>query len=209
MNDAVAQRSRWKRLWMMAALGGLVTAPAGWFGTDVLERNNDFCNACHLREGVPLHIDIRRDFDARPVATLAALHASVAVETSPPSRAFRCIDCHGGSGLLGKARVKALAAKDAFWWATGHFDEPEGMRWPLLDADCRRCHGSFEPAAGAESDGQVPAFHALGLHNVELGVDCVECHFSHDRAPNTAAYFLDAERVRRQCARCHLEFEEG
>lgn len=196
------------------AAGGalaLISAPLGWFGSDALERDNDFCNACHLPAGPdgsqrPLHIGIRRDFDARPPATLAAAHAVQPRADRPEDPRWRCIDCHGGASLLGKARVKALAAKDAFWWAVGHFDEPEHMAWPLWDEDCTQCHAGFEPKAGPFED---PAFHDLSVHNVELGIDCVGCHRSHDRAVNADAYFLNAGHVRSQCARCHTEFEEG
>jgi len=108
---------------------------------------------------------------------------------------------------LGRLRVKVLAGKDAFWWLTGHFDEPDAMRWPLWDEDCSQCHASFdtrEPEAW-----QSPRFHQLPVHNASLGVGCVECHFSHDSEVDVDAYFLDASRVRPQCARCHPEFEEG
>lgn len=185
-------------------LAGLVSAPVGWTLTDALEAENDFCNACHLEEGVPLHIDVREDFDGRPPASLAAAHGAASLEARPDDPAFRCIDCHGGVGLVGRARVKALAAKDAFWYVVGHFEEPDGMRVPLLDADCRQCHDRFRE----KGDGLGgPAFHDLSLHNVELGVDCVECHLSHDAGGDEDAWFLHGEHVRGQCARCHPEFE--
>ena len=49
---------------LLAALAGLMMAPLGWWVTDRLEADNDFCNACHLEPGLPLHEQIRRDFDA-------------------------------------------------------------------------------------------------------------------------------------------------
>jgi len=196
------------------AAGGalaLISAPVGWHGSDVLERDNDFCNACHLPDtaagpGAPLHIDIRRDFDSRPPPTLAAAHAVHPVEARPDAPDWRCIDCHGGASLLGKARVKVLAMKDAFFWAVGRYDEPDHMAWPLWDEDCTQCHDAFEPKSGPFED---PAFHDLSVHNVELGVDCVTCHLAHEREVNGDAYYLDARLVRSQCARCHTEFEEG
>jgi predicted CXXCH cytochrome family protein len=81
------------------------------------------------------------------------------------------------------------------------------MRWPLWDEDCTRCHAGFE-----ESDPEAwenPRFHQLGVHNVELGVDCVECHSSHQTGGDPRRFFLSANEVRVQCARCHAEFEEG
>ncbi len=204
--------SRRTLLWVAGLALAAIALPAGWWASDVLERDNDFCNACHLDglaatlrgEGVPLHIDIRHDFDGQPPASLAGLHGGARVEGRPSDPAFRCIDCHGGVGPAGRARVKLLAAKDAFWFVVGHFEEPDGMRWPLLDDDCRQCHDAFRE----KGDGLGgPAFHDLAVHNNRLGVGCVECHASHDTGGNPDAWFLHAAPVRRQCVRCHPEFE--
>ena len=189
-----------------AAVAAIAMAPTGWMVSDALERDNDFCNACHLASGEPLHLAVREGFDAAPARTLAGAHGAALLPGSDEGpRAFRCIDCHGGVGPVGKLRVKVLAAKDAFWWAVGDFEEPEGMRWPLWDEDCSQCHPDFDVKAGPDRD---PAFHDLAVHNVELGVDCVECHRSHERGANVDAWFLKPATVRQQCSRCHAEFEE-
>jgi nitrate/TMAO reductase-like tetraheme cytochrome c subunit len=172
--------------------------PVGWVTTDRLERDDDFCNACHLEPGLPLHEQLRRDFDLRPPRNLAAAHAR------EPD--FRCIDCHGGASFVGRARVKLLAGKDAFWWAVGHFEEPDGMRWPLWDEDCVKCHARFDARPEAMS-WRTPRFHELPVHNVELGVDCVSCHLVHDPGGSDDGHFLHPEPVRSQCASCHPEFE--
>ena len=184
-----------------------MAAPAGWFGSDWLEQDDDFCNACHLEPGVPLHAEIRRDYDARPAVSLAGLHGAVGhpVRTGD-ERAFRCIDCHGGVGFTGKARTKLLAAKDAFWWLTGHFDEPTEMAWPLLEEDCRQCHESFDDSAEASAVPNPP-FHSLPVHNAALGMSCVACHLSHERGGLEELYYLHASHVRSRCAECHPEFE--
>jgi nitrate/TMAO reductase-like tetraheme cytochrome c subunit len=190
-----------------AALLGAAGGAAGWAVSDRLEQDNDFCNACHLDAETPLHREVRREFDARPTASLAAAHGAALVEGRADS-AFRCIDCHGGTGALGKLRVKVLAGKDAFWYVAGRFEEPEGMRWPLWDEDCRQCHAEF---AGQSWQGWgAEPFHARPVHNTALGVDCVECHAAHGAGGNPDGYFLHAAHVRAQCARCHEDFaEEG
>ena len=86
--------------WVVVA--GAVAAPIGWMVTDHLESDDDFCNACHLEPGLPLHIDLRRDFDAPRAATLAGLHGSSAA--AGREEPFRCIDCHGGVSFAGRAR---------------------------------------------------------------------------------------------------------
>lgn len=200
-------RSRLVLLALVGAPLGLVGAAAGWLTTDWLERDNDFCNACHLSEDVPLHLEIRRDFDARPPDSLAAAHARVGAEEGvwgrPPAEGFRCIDCHGGVGPIGRSRVKLLAARDAFWWVVGHFEEPEEMAWPLWDEDCRQCHVRFEEKGTAFGE---PAFHDLAVHNVDLGMGCVDCHLSHEKGGNVRASFLHPARVRARCAECHGGF---
>ena len=196
---------RWSRILLAAMATALVGAPIGWTVSDRLEQDNDFCNACHLEPDVPLHVEIRRDFDARPPRTLAALHAGSRLETRADG-AFRCIDCHGGASAMGRARVKALAALDAFRYVTGRFQEPDGMAWPLWDEDCTKCHDRFDETPS--DPWSSPRFHELPVHNVELGVACVECHTSHDEGGNAEAFFLDARRVRSRCALCHSQYEE-
>jgi nitrate/TMAO reductase-like tetraheme cytochrome c subunit len=185
----------------------LVGLSAGWVASDALERNNDFCNACHLRgegETVPLHRDIRRDFDGRPAVDLAALHAVALPDERPGYPSMRCIDCHGGVGLVGRARVKWLAAKDAFWWVVGDFEEPRQMNHPLWDADCLQCHADVRQGRVGQSDRD---FHAIAVHNTDLEIACVDCHEAHERGP-ADYHFLRAEVVRPECAKCHSEFDQ-
>ena len=155
---------------------------------------------------MPLHLDVRREFDAVSPVSLAGIHGSSVVEerVAGADAAFRCIDCHGGTGLAGRARVKALAAQDLFWYLTSRFEEPRGMKWPLQEADCRRCHGEFRTKAG---EFEEPAFHDRPLHNEGLGVGCVECHRVH-RPGDASDYFLDGRHTRQQCARCHADLFE-
>ena len=197
-----------KRSVALALASAFIGAPAGWLISDRIEQDNDFCKSCHLASGVPLHIGIRRGFDTEEPSSLAALHGRslVVARGRGDAAAFRCIDCHGGKSFVGRVRVKALAAKDAFWYTVGHFEEPEKMSWPLWDEDCLACHTSFDEreAQGFES----PRFHQLAVHNVDLGVDCVECHQVHESAGDRQAFFLVTERVRANCARCHARFGE-
>jgi nitrate/TMAO reductase-like tetraheme cytochrome c subunit len=190
------------RVAVAVAVAGAASASAGWLVTDRLERDNDFCIACHLDAETPLHVEKHRDLTALPAATLSAAHGQARV-AGREDGAFRCIDCHGGTGALGRSRVKLLAAKDALWYGTGRFDEPDAMRWPLWDEDCRKCHARFEEAGAAAEE----RFHALAVHNRALGVACVACHLAHDPGGLPDHDFLHPVHVRAQCERCHPEFE--
>jgi len=196
-----------RRAVLIAAIAAAFAAPLGWWGTDRLEENDAFCTSCHLASGEPLHAENAADFSARSALSLAVAHAVAGNETRADG-AFRCIDCHGGTGFAGRARVKALSLRDALVYLTGRFDEPDGMSWPLRDADCRDCHARFA-STGAGELGEAPKFHALSVHNQELGVGCVDCHLAHERGGLEARNFLHPGPVRGQCARCHPEFERG
>jgi len=203
---AESRRRRRAAILGWTAAAGVLAAPLGWFGTDALERDNDFCNACHLTPDVPLHQQIRRDFDHQPVVNLVGAHRLAQLPGREDGEPFRCSDCHGGVGFVGKARTKWLAARDAFWFVVGHFDEPTEMAWPLRDEDCRQCHADFLEAAARAGDANPP-FHALGVHNVALAATCVDCHLVHDPGGLEELYHLHPAQVRERCADCHTEFE--
>jgi len=185
-----------------------ITAPLGWWGTDRLEENDAFCSSCHLPDGSPLHAENAADFAARPAVSLAVAHAAAGNDARADG-AFRCIDCHGGTGLAGRARVKLLSLRDGLVYLSGRFDEPHGMTWPLRDEDCRKCHADFASASDGRESWETPPFHALSVHNRELGVTCVTCHLAHERGGLADRDFLHPQPVRAQCARCHAEFGEG
>jgi nitrate/TMAO reductase-like tetraheme cytochrome c subunit len=191
-----------------ATLLGLVTvglvglAAAAWTVSDRVERENEFCLGCHLTSQVRLHDSIGRDFERRPPASLAARHAQVG---AGEGEGFRCIECHGGTSWPGRFRVKLMAASDAFWYATGRFEEPERMAWPLWDEDCRKCHPSFD---AVRRDWESIVFHEVSDHDGELGVACVDCHRVHDTSVDPDHSFLRAGHVRTQCARCHSDFRD-
>ncbi len=185
----------------------LVTAgPAGWVTTDVLERENDFCNACHIEGDVPLHIDIRHDMDNRPPRSLAALHAERVPAWRPDDPVMRCFDCHSGTGLVGRTRIKAIAARDLGVWLIGRAEEPTHLSVAIVDRDCTKCHERFVEQASTRPR---PAFHSLPIHAADLGVDCVQCHPVHEADVDPKFHFLAIARVQAECAHCHSDFENG
>jgi nitrate/TMAO reductase-like tetraheme cytochrome c subunit len=184
---------------------GLAAFGVSWAVSDRLERENEFCLGCHLSPQVRLHDSIGRDFERRPPSSLAARHAAVEAAHGV-EEGFRCIQCHGGTSWPGRLRVKLMAASDAFWYVSGHFEEPDRMAWPLWDEDCRKCHTSLGGAQPEAWDSRP--FHEGSGHEGELGVACVDCHRAHDTGVDPEAHFLRASHVRTQCARCHSDFRD-
>lgn len=185
----------------------LLAGPAGWVATDVLERDNDFCNACHIEGDVPLHIDIRHDLDTRPPRSLAALHGERVPAWRPADPHLRCFDCHSGTGLVGRARIKLVAARDLGVWLAGRAEEPTHLTVPIVDPDCTKCHPDPWDRAGAGRS--RPPFHSLSVHARDLGADCVTCHPVHDADVDPGFHFMNVARVRTECARCHNDFGNG
>ena len=181
---------------ILVLLGGV-----GVVGSDRLERDNDFCNACHLADDTPLHLEIRRDFDRVIPQNLAGVHGRGWVEEREESD-FRCIDCHAGSGVLERGAVKLLSARDGLRYLIGGFDEPKEMSFDLSKQTCRGCHPSFRHSAAP--GWTLTAYHGDPSHD---GVDaprCVRCHSVHEADGDAFAYFMNRERVDQQCRECHV-----
>lgn len=182
-----------RRVWaVVLASAGVATPPLGWVVSDRLESDSRFCVACHRPDGARLHGEKFEEFTNEPVTSLVAAHRSAEPE-------FRCIDCHGGTGPLGRLRVKTVAARDAVRYLLGAFHEPDRMRHPLWDEDCASCHTTYRP----ERD---DAFHAFAVHNVDLPHPCVECHVAHASEGSPDLAFLSREVVLPVCRNCHEEF---
>lgn len=169
------------------------------------ERDNAFCVSCHGPAGSdrPLHAAIfeRYASSARPGPDMATAHAQAA----PP---VRCIDCHGGTGVLGRARVLALSARDTALYLARWYREPEGMRIaPLRDADCTRCHDAFPIVSADEGEAAAIPFHGRVEHH-DLPIACVACHEAHRGGDARLRYVRDETAVP-QCRRCHEGFGEA
>ena len=184
----------------LAALALVVPTSVGWVVSDHLEQRNDFCNACHLPSGVALHTEHREFFDRVIPANLAGVHGRGLLEDRE-DQAFRCIDCHSGSGPVERARVKLLAARDGVRYAMGAFREPDGMPFDLSRQTCLDCHPSFRRAAAP--GWTLEAFHGRAEHDGQEAPACVRCHGVHEPGGDPFAYFMDRARVDAQCRVCH------
>ncbi len=190
-------------LLLAAAACALPLGAVAWGVSDRLEQRNDFCNDCHLPGGTPLHLEVREDFDRVIPVSLAGVHGRGWVEEREDS-AFRCIDCHAGSGALERTRVKLLAARDGVRYLVGSFEEPHGMPFELSPPTCLGCHPSFRHSAAP--GWTVEAYHGRGAHDDAPDAPrCVACHAVHETDGDAFAYFMARERVDAQCRTCHVQ----
>lgn len=171
-----------------------------WGVSDRLEQRNDFCNACHLPDGTPLHQQVGENFERVIPVDLAGVHGRGWVEQREDP-AFRCIDCHAGTGPVERAKVKLLAARDAVRYAIGSFREPEGMPFPISPRTCRGCHPTFRRSAAP--GWTLEAYHGRPAHDAPEAPPCVACHAVHEQDGDAFAYQLSRARVDRQCRSCH------
>ena len=179
-------------IWI-ALVVALASAPAGWWISDQFEAQNEFCTSCHLERDTPLHAEKMDAFLRAPASSLVAAHHGAEPD-------FGCIDCHGGASFANKLRVKTVAARDAFFYLLGRFEEPKHMEHPLWNEDCVKCHAKYEP-------GRDDAFHAIDVHNLpDFGYDCVQCHQAHPAGREPSLDYLEREGLVAVCRNCHEEF---
>jgi predicted CXXCH cytochrome family protein len=181
-------------LWIAATLAGtLLAVTAGVKGVDHLESGRNFCNACHLPDGTPLHAGKLRIALERPRLDLTGVHFRDALQGR-----FACADCHRGAGWQERTHVLWGAAVNTLRYLAGSFREPERLARPILNVACTGCHG--EPTR----QGDPARFHGSLAHLAQHNVPCTDCHRGHtaatEPAPASLALRQAAQRV---CARCH------
>lgn len=187
---------RWGRRLALAGAVALVSGTTAIAYVSHRERDNRFCVSCHLPDGKRLHAALFDRYAANPPVNLSALHKT--------KKEVKCIDCHGGVGVVGRSRVLALAAKDSLKYVAGRFKESERMTTPLWDQDCVQCHGDYNAGSfpeGGQAGGRD--FHKHPDHRT-LPTTCVECHTSHV-AGDPRIGFLNNNVVLPLCRRCHKE----
>lgn len=179
-------------------------------GLAAKERDNRFCVSCHLHEPKFLRLI------ATPPNDLAGAHYRQKAEVG-------CIACHGGADTRMRLRVWTVAEVDTLRFLVGAYREPERMRLPLRDAECRQCHMPIlrtapSAAAGlssatdqsvatseAETEGRAgTSYHAIREHDT-VNVRCVRCHTAHTTDSDGANHFVSKSGVTRVCRDCHKE----
>lgn len=194
--------------------GALVIGVVFLTGLAAKERDDRFCVACHLHE-------------AKFTRFTAAVPVDLAGAHRRADPAVECIGCHGGADLPMRLRVWSVAGFDTLRFLTGAYGEPNHMRLPLRDAECRRCHtpvvkpspAAVAPAATAKPEqtaesllyGGMPppetstgmiTFHRIRDHET-MSVTCVRCHATHVTGGDRAQRFIANPAVEPVCRECH------
>lgn len=188
---------RWGRRLLLAGAVALASGTAAIGYVSHLEQDNRFCVACHRPDGKRLHGELFDRYEAKPPVNLSAAHAAA-------KKAVTCIDCHGGVGVDGRARVLSIAAWDTLKYLSGQFKEPERMVVPLRDRECIQCHADHNAGLfpeGGQAGGRD--FHKHSDHR-RLPMTCVECHAAHV-AGDPWLQFVNNRVVLPLCQRCHRE----
>ncbi len=198
----------------MGVGGALATAGLFLAGLGAKERDNRFCVSCHLHED-----KYTRYITAAPL-DLAGAHRRADVSVG-------CIACHGGANLPMRLRVWAVAGFDTVRFLAGMYTEPNHMRLPLRDAECRQCHTPILKAGGPQAAApsapspagatgqeviletlQSPptsgglAFHGMREHET-MTAACTGCHASHVTGGERTPSFLVPAVVQPVCGECH------
>jgi len=180
-------RAAWPIWAGLAALALIAAAGLGTAAT--LEDHDSFCAACHTQP--------ESTFYARSLAApsdLASAHAA--------AWATRCIDCHSGPGLAGRAGALALGARDLAAWVTHTGQQPAPLTVPIRDASCLKCHADVPNTRNFDRHFHMYLARWQALDPATAG-SCVSCHVGHSPSGDPHQDYLQPEQMQLVCDRCH------
>jgi len=178
----------------IAVAVGLVLLVGGGVGAAQFENRDSFCASCHSE---PESAYVDRSVAAQPV-DLASFHTT---------KGTRCIDCHSGPGLAGRASALTLGARDLTRYLTGHYAQPAPLTRPIPDSHCIKCHGDI-----ADDQAFDNHFHVFLSQWQSLSPDaatCVDCHAAHTTDGSADIMYLNQDRATTVCQACHAFAGQG
>ena len=180
---------------MVLAGVGLVATIGGERYASHLEQDNDFCGACHTQPETEYLARYERAVAQKDASDLAAFHHR--------KKDIKCIDCHGGEGLIGRAQVFSLATWDAVKHYTGIARQPATIVVPVQNEACIKCH--TDPLAKKGFDNHE--HNKLSDPDVPF-IRCTDCHVSH-RLGDERNAFQFRDKIFPQCEYCHVQVGRG
>lgn len=183
----------------LAAVALILLVPAIGLSTALaLEAQDPFCASCHTQPEVEYF-----DRSLTLPSDLASAHRPAEV---------RCVDCHSGSGLAGRAGSLSQGASDLVAYLTGEFARPAVTTKPVGDGGCTKCHA--QPSAVADLSAPVEDISSSHYHFVEYTGEwhvrepdprgtCVLCHSAHTLGGLPGQAYTTNAAVQTACDACH------
>jgi hypothetical protein len=171
-----------------AALLGIILAASGFAFAATQEEHDSFCASCHTQ---PESTFYQRLSAAQPV-DLASAH-------NPQQT--RCIDCHSGTGVVGRLRAELMGAHNALAWYTGTAVQPAKVTVPIRDENCLKCHA--EVTVQRDMNNHFHYFLAQWQAMDPKAATCVSCHGGHTTTGTAQDRFMDQAATRAVCDACH------
>ena len=166
----------------------LIMAAVVGFGAMQFENRDSFCASCHTQ---PESTYFQRE-SAQDPTDLASFHTE---------KDTRCIDCHSGSGSIGRASAMMLGARDLLAFLSNHYAQPAPLTRAITDSHCLKCHQDVTQKRDFNDH-----FHRLLSQWQQLDLNaasCVDCHQSHTTDGDLSVQFLNRGVATRVCERCH------
>ena len=160
-----------------------------------MEEQNSFCASCHTQ---PESTYYARDQAGGDPVDLAVFHNT---------KATKCIDCHSGDGVTGRASAMMMGARNALAWFTKTAKQPAPLTFPIGDGNCLKCHSAVLNRADFNNHFHefLPRWQAAD----PSAASCVDCHASHATNGDPALGFLNQAQTEQVCQRCHNALGRG
>lgn len=186
--------------WTYGLVGAFVLLALGSGGFLVaahMEDDDTFCASCHTQ---PESTYVSRAQAGQPT-DLASYH------TGAGDTPTKCIDCHSGSGVPGRAAAMTLGAFDLVSYLTGNARQPAPLTNPISDANCLKCHA--DTAATRDFNRHFHRFLSQWQAADPQAGTCVSCHTGHATDGDPTLVFLNEQHTVAVCERCHAVAGEG
>lgn len=185
---------KWLIIVGLLALAGVAFAGGGGLYAANLENHDSFCASCHTQ---PESTFYERTL-ASSAVDLASAHAGENVA---------CIDCHSGTGVVGRMGAMVVGAGDLTAFLSGHYNNPAVETVPISDENCLKCHAKVTTTKKFENHFHyfLPQWQALDPN----AAHCVSCHQGHNTGGIADIAFLDKMTTTNVCQSCHNAVGEG
>ncbi len=124
------------------------------------------------------------------------------------AEAVRCIDCHSGSGIVGRVGAELLGARNAAAWYTGTAVQPAKLTFAINDVTCLKCHAQML-TRGEERNNHFHVFLARWQAADPKAGTCAICHAGHATDGDASTRFMNDARTQAVCEACHSALGGG